>query len=284
MDSGTDVIWEPLGSGVMPGSSLARLHRADAALSLYEVAEATAKAKALQATANPVERALLELRLAREVGDDDRALRAAQSLPRLAPASPEAHSIVSRMHTLRGEDKLARAAASSAGKLDPESLSTHALLGESYTFREPRDLDKAAHHFAKTVELRPKIAATYVSLGDVYRAGLRLEAASVEYGKAMAADPTYPVSSIKRGHVNSFLGNYPPARADYDTGIALDNTRIGLSHRNSAGERALHVPKGCRFGHQMTVLCSYMVRRIERCAILLALNSSLVGFCSVCGR
>lgn len=212
-----------------PGSIMAWLHRANAALSPDESAHAAAKAEALKAGANPVELALLEVRLAREKNDTDGALQAAKKLTQLAPKSPEAHLVLSRVYTLRGEDVPARAAATEAAKLDPESLSAHALLGESYTFREPRDLAKAEHHFKKTTELRPKIAATFVSLGDVYRARLDLQAASAEYGKAMAADPRYPIGPIKRGHVNSFLGNYEQARADYDAGIALGNPRTALS-------------------------------------------------------
>ena len=223
-----------------PESILAWLHRADAALSPEESAEASARAQALEKTANPVERALLEVRLGRESGDTDRALRAAKKVARLAEKSPEAHLVVSRVHTLRGEDEPARAAALAAVELDPESLSAHALLGESYTFREPRDLEKAAYHFKRTVELRPRVAATYVSLGDVYRAGLDLEAASVEYGKAMAADPKYPVGPVKRGHINSFLGNYDQARADYDAGIALGTTRFGLSLSNYRAFVSIH--------------------------------------------
>lgn len=215
-----------------PESILAWLHRAEAALSPEEVAQAIAKAEALEGSANPAERTLLAIRVARQRGDTDGALAAAKKLLELAPKSPEAYLVLSRVYTLRGEDREARVAAIEATELDPRSLSAHALLGESYTFREPRDLAKAAFHFQKTVELRPKIAATYVSLGDVYRAGLDLAAAAEQYGKAMEADPTYPVGPIKRGHVNSFLGNYDQARADYDAGIALGTTRFALSLSN----------------------------------------------------
>ena len=145
------------------GSILAWLHRANASLSADEASAATGKAKDLQSKANPVERALLSIRTARQDGDLDRALKAAKNLVGLAPGSLEAHLVLSRIYTLRGEDEPARVAALEAAKIDPGSLPAHALLGESYTFREPRDLEKAAHHFKKTVELRPRIAATYVS-------------------------------------------------------------------------------------------------------------------------
>ena len=212
-----------------PGSILAWLQRADASLSPTEINEATTRAVELSATANAVEKQLLEIRLARNAGDTDRALAAARKLVDLAPKSAEAHFTLSRVLTLRGQDTDARTAALDGLRLQPDSLSGHALLGESYTFREPRDLQKAAHHFKKTVELRPAIAAAYVSLGDVYRAGLDLEAAAIEYGRAIEADASYPVSPIKRGHVNSFLGHYRQARADYDAGIALGTTRMASS-------------------------------------------------------
>ena len=230
-----------------PTSVLAWLNRADVAISADDVALATARARALfdaqKGTATPAERLLLEVREARQVGDTDKALAAAEALVALAPTSPESHLVASRIHALRGEDERARTTAMKALELAPDSLGAHALLGESYTFREPRDLARAEHHFKKTVELRPGIAATYVSLGDVYRAGLDLEAASEQYGKAMAADPGYPVSSVKRGHVNSFLGHHDQARADYDKGIAVGEPRIALSLSNYRAFVSAHAGK-----------------------------------------
>ncbi len=48
-----------------------------------------------------------------------------------------------------------------------------------------------------------------------------MEAAREAYTRAAALDPTDGLPLQQRGHVNSFLGNYDQARADYDAAMAL---------------------------------------------------------------
>src|SRR4249920_2223550 len=60
----------------------------------------------------------------------------------------------------------------------------------------------------------------YWALGDVYRGSNRLEEARRYYQLALQLDPKDLTAPIKLGHVNSFLGNFDEARADYDRGIA----------------------------------------------------------------
>jgi tetratricopeptide (TPR) repeat protein len=54
----------------------------------------------------------------------------------------------------------------------------------------------------------------------VYRATNKLENAREYYKRATLLNPSDGIAQLKLGHVNSFLGKYDEARADYDRGIA----------------------------------------------------------------
>ncbi|UCC49164.1 MAG: tetratricopeptide repeat protein, partial [Gemmatimonadota bacterium] len=58
-------------------------------------------------------------------------------------------------------------------------------------------------------------------LGDVYRAQNELEQARDAYTRAAELDPEDGLPLQQRGHVNTFIGDYDAARADYDAAIAL---------------------------------------------------------------
>ena len=52
------------------------------------------------------------------------------------------------------------------------------------------------------------------------RAMNELERARESYSRALEIDSELSVAALKKGHINSFLGNFDEARADYDAGIA----------------------------------------------------------------
>jgi tetratricopeptide (TPR) repeat protein len=58
-------------------------------------------------------------------------------------------------------------------------------------------------------------------MGDAYRATNQLEKARAEYTRMAELDPSLAIAYQQRGHVNSFLGNYAEARADYDKSASL---------------------------------------------------------------
>jgi tetratricopeptide (TPR) repeat protein len=62
-------------------------------------------------------------------------------------------------------------------------------------------------------------------LGDVHRAQNKLEAAYKDYTKAAELAPDLGSAYQQRGHVNSFLGNYDEARADYTRSAELEDAR-----------------------------------------------------------
>src|SRR4030095_8275081 len=82
------------------------------------------------------------------------------------------------------------------------------------------------------IEIAPKEAKCFENLGDVYRGMNKLEDARKQYSQALQLDPSNSVVNLKKGHVNSFLGNYQEAFADYDKGIegAKASNRINYAN------------------------------------------------------
>jgi tetratricopeptide (TPR) repeat protein len=109
-------------------------------------------------------------------------------------------------------------------------------LGFSYLFGEPRDLAQAKQQMEAAIASAPEEAKGYEFLGDVYRAMNELQQARDAYARALQKDSTLAVARLKMGHINSFLGNYAEARANYDTAIAgaKEGAKVGY-----AGFRAL---------------------------------------------
>ena len=84
----------------------------------------------------------------------------------------------------------------------------------SHRFRQGRT------DYRRAIAIQPGVDMYYWALGDVYRGSNRLEDARRYYQLALQLDPKDLTAPIKLGHVNSFLGNFDEARADYDRGIA----------------------------------------------------------------
>src|SRR5256886_5934275 len=72
----------------------------------------------------------------------------------------------------------------------------------------------------------------HMFVGDAYRAQKNLEKAREEYLRGHALEPRNAVLLVKAGHANTFLGDYPAARADYDSAMALGR----------ANEKAAYAP------------------------------------------
>lgn len=165
------------------------------------------------------EKMLIEVGGAFTDADNDRALEISQRLTEAYPASPRAWLNLGGVLAGRQETAAAREAYMKALELDPNMYAAHSAIGINYLFQEPRDFAKAKEHFEHTVALKPEEAKGYEFLGDTYRAMGELETARASYSSALEKDPGLGVAALKKGHINSFLGNYDEARADYDIGI-----------------------------------------------------------------
>ena len=148
-------------------------------------------------------------------------LQLAERLVEVAPNSPRAWGMLAGVQTGLNKIEEARAATMKAVEVSPNFAPAYIQLGNSYLFNEPKDFMKAEEAFSKVAELEPDEQNSYDLLGDVYRAQNELMKARDAYTKSAELDPEDASPLQQRGHVNSFLGAYDEARADYDASIAL---------------------------------------------------------------
>jgi tetratricopeptide (TPR) repeat protein len=165
------------------------------------------------------EKMLIEVGAAFTDSDNDKALEISKALAETYPASPRAWLNLGGVLSGRQENAAARQAFTKALELDPNMYAAHSAIGFDYLFQEPRDFAKAKEHFEHFVALMPEEAKGYEFLGDTYRAMGELETARASYSSALEKDPGLGVAALKKGHINSFLGNFDEARGDYDIGI-----------------------------------------------------------------
>jgi tetratricopeptide (TPR) repeat protein len=120
-----------------------------------------------------------------------------------------------------GEEQKAPAVIEKAIAAGPNFEPAYILESVVYTLATPYDFKKAEDAARKAVALEPNESDPHDYLGDALRAQGKLEEAGAEYTKCAELDPTRGGCLQQRGHVNTFLGKYPEARADYDAAVAL---------------------------------------------------------------
>lgn len=180
------------------------------------------QALALAATANEYERLTIEAIDANSRGDNVRAQELAQQLVEKYADNARVWAFRSWTLFVAGERQEERAALQKAIEVDPTFTAGYMWLGESYTLNEPRDLARAEQLLQRALELEPREAHIHDLLADVFRLQGDLEKAAISYTRAAELDPTNGLPLQQRGHVNSFLGRFPEARADYDAAVALE--------------------------------------------------------------
>lgn len=186
---------------------------ADDFMSNLELAEAN------MAAASEGEQLLVKI--ARTTVDVDVAkrLELSRQLVEAYPASPRALLNLAGVQTGLDEITDARATMNRALELDPNFVPTQISLGFSYLFNEPKDFAVAERHMRRVVELEPEEANAQVNLGDVFRAMNMLEQARDSYARGAELDPSSDLALSKKGHADSFLGNYDEARTDFEQAV-----------------------------------------------------------------
>lgn len=213
-----------------PGFSYAHFNKALSSASAPEFKQELDAA--VKTSKNEGEKLLAEINQTFISNDGKKRIELSEKLVKLYPESPRAWLTLGGMQGSLNQNEAARKSMSRALELDPNSLAGHIAIGFSYLFSPPRDLKQAEVHMQRCVELAPKEAKCYENLGDVYRGMNKLEDARKQYGKALELDPKLSVVNLKKGHVNSFLGNYQEAFADYDKGIegAKNSNKINYAN------------------------------------------------------
>jgi len=166
------------------------------------------------------EKTLLEIQQTFITNDAGKRMELAKSLVSQYPEGPRAWMRLGFTQAAVNQHEESRKSWMKALELDPKLVGAHYALIVSYVFNEPKNFDEAQKQAEQCIAQEPNEAKGYEGLGDVYRAKNDLEKARQAYSKAIEIDPSLSQASLKKGHVNSFLGNYDEARADYDKGIA----------------------------------------------------------------
>ena len=144
-------------------------------------------------------------------------------LTKLAPSSPRAWIQLALCHKAMGRHEDARKAGMKALDVSPEFVPAYKQLGESYLFDEPRDFAVAEKYMEKILELQPNEYRSHDLIGDVYRAQGDMTKARIAYTRAVELSPDDGMALHQRGHVDSFLGNFEAARADYQAAMDLSD-------------------------------------------------------------
>ncbi len=196
------------------------LRTAQTASSLDEYRTNLELAERNAGTASQAEQILIRIERKGFENDTEEQLELAKQLTEMQASSPRAWLTLAGVQTSMDRNQDARASIGKALELAPRLLVAHTQLGNSFLFTEPRDFAQAERHFRHAVEMAPNEQAMHDFLGDALRAQGKLEEARAEYTRAHELDPDNASPLQQRGHVNSFLGNYSAARADYDSAIA----------------------------------------------------------------
>ena len=159
-----------------------------------------------------------------------------EQLAKLTPNDPRVYGYLSGAQLNANKRAESRATLEKMSQIDPNYVQPWILLGNSYLLTEPRDIEKAETYIRRAVALSPNEAIVHDYMGDVYRAENKLADARTEYTRMAELAPNRGDGFIQRGHVNSFLGNFDEARADYDRGVQLADPSL---KQNFAVYRAL---------------------------------------------
>lgn len=215
-----------------PSFAFAYLNVANTANSLDEFKSNLALAERYAAGASDAER--LQIQMVRKGFDNDLAgqLALGQRLVEKYPDSPRAWLALAGVQGALNRNDEARASIAKALELAPRLFVAHTAFGISYLFGEPRDFTRALQHMQQAEALAPDEAGAHTFLGDAYRAQRNLEKAREEYTRGHQLNQRDAILLVKRGHANTFLGDYAAARAEYDSAIAVGR----------ANEKAAYAP------------------------------------------
>jgi tetratricopeptide (TPR) repeat protein len=159
--------------------------------------------------------------------DWNKRLEISQKMATSFPKAARAQVDLGNTYLNGSQDDKARAAYAKAIELDPNWAGGYSALVNSYLFSDPKDFKKAEENALKVVSLAPKSPAAEIALGDCYRAENDLQKARDAYAKAIELNPNDPAAYYKKGHANSFLGNYDEARQNYMDGSKHDEALFG---------------------------------------------------------
>lgn len=156
--------------------------------------------------------------------DWNKRLEVSQKIASSYPDAPRAQVDLGNTYQGGNEVVKARECYQKAITMDSKWVGGYASLLNAYLFVDPKDFKKAEENALKVAELAPQSPGAQIAVGDCYRAQQNLEKAREAYGKAVQLDPNISEPYYKKGHANTFLGNYDEARQNYTDGGKHDES------------------------------------------------------------
>lgn len=177
------------------------------------------QASKLRDKATNDEKILIDIQNTYVSGDSEKRKILVDKLTKKNPESSFAWWMSGNVSTDMKDAENARIAFVKANDLAPDFVMPLLDLGNNYLFEEPKNFKKAEKVYSEVARIQPANAFAHIGLGDARRAQKRLNDALVDYHRAALIDPTYGTAFTKKGHVNTFLGNYDNAQSDYQRAI-----------------------------------------------------------------
>jgi Flp pilus assembly protein TadD len=184
----------------------------------------------------------LQIEIARKslVNDLAGAEALARELVAAEPKSPRAYLELAGAQQTMGHEVEARRTLERAIAIAPSFSPAYRRLAFSYMQVQPTDAAKARPYVEKLVALEPTDAQTFITQGSYFRATNQLPRARSAYARAAELAPTMALPLQQRGHVESFMGDYAAARADYDAAIKLAKQNEAASFGTFRALVAMH--------------------------------------------
>jgi len=108
-------------------------------------------------------------------------------------------------------------------QLDETFTPAYTQMGFSYIFNRPTDFVKGEKFMLKAKKLDPASESAHVNLGDAHRATQSLGKASNDYETASLINPNSAVAFVKKGHVDSFMGDFKSAKKAYQQALKVSD-------------------------------------------------------------
>ena len=179
------------------------------------------RAEARLASANPVERLIIQAESRLNENDTKGAVALLKQVTELEPKNARGWMLLGRQYSNVNDGAGARAALAQAIALDSTYALPMFLMAGTDAFLEPRDLARAETYTLAGMKQWPATPTSLIFLGQLRRAQGRSEDAIAAYTRYIALDPTEGNAYLLRGNANVFAGHFEAARSDYDESIRL---------------------------------------------------------------
>jgi Tfp pilus assembly protein PilF len=226
-----------------PTSAFAQLGAANASTSFADYDAMLSAAARLAPSASRAEQLQIDIARKTLVNDYGGAEASARALVAAEPNNPRSHLALATVQQQMGRELDARRTMEQALAVSPNFSPAYLQLAFSYMTAQPTDPPKAKPYVEKLVVLEPREPQAFITQGSYFRATNQLPLAKRAYSRAAELDPAMALPLQQRGHVESFLGEYDAARADYDAAAKLGKQNEAGSYRMYGALVAAHAGK-----------------------------------------